>query len=333
MNPRIVVCVTVLLASCVDGEDIPLEELGRRDQPLSVSGWAYPLKLTQKPTPVQPALTYWGSKLHMVRADSDGSLWWSSYDRYGWTTDRRIPDHYATGKPALAVFEGNLWLAYRQRDTNHIRVTRTSGTQWTAATTVAEGLCAPSMTTAAGKVYVASCLTDIGVPGYREKVLLQTFDGTRWEREADVWAGVPRGTTLGVAIAYYGGQIHVFATSIRRDFILVFRNDDYYVHESAGEPGQDNYSLATQVNNMRSKNPPAVTVCDGYVHLAVTSAADDASIWWTHKPTTETDWAPDVELPNRGSRGGVGLGCYRGREAHMLHNAGDNALRWSPYVD
>lgn len=332
MNPRVIACFAVILASCVADDDLAPEELGIHDHPLSVSGWSQPVKLTQ-PTSAPPALAYWDNKLQMVRADSDGSLWWSSYDRYGWSTDRRIPDHHAAGKPALAVYEGNLWLAYRQPGTNHIRVTRTSGSQWSAASTVAEGLCAPSLTTGYGKLYVASCLTDTGVPGYREKVLLQSFDGTRWARAAEVWAGAPGGTTLGVAIAYFGGQLHVVATSVRRDFILVFRNDEYYVHETAGDPEQDDFSLATQIHRMRSKNPPALTVCDGYVHLAVTSAADDASIWWTHKPTTAAEWAPDVELPNRGSRSGVGLGCYRGREPHMLHNGGDNLLRWSRYID
>ncbi|MCW3120969.1 MAG: hypothetical protein JWQ38_461 [Flavipsychrobacter sp.] len=69
-----------------------------------------------------PALAVYNNVLYMVHeAISDGGwVWCSTFDGANWTTDKQICDRYnspygTSGRPALAVFQGNLYCAREGR--------------------------------------------------------------------------------------------------------------------------------------------------------------------------------------------------------------------------
>ncbi len=144
-----------------------------------------------------------------------------------------------------------------------------------------------------GKLYVGS--TDGG------KVVLDRLDGTTLTK---LWShSMDHNWDEDVSLASFGGKLHAYWTDpvITQGFVFPYGvwGDIYHykIRELTASPGST-YVVDNDIG-MESIHSPAVTVCNGYVHmLHVGSSINNNQIWWSARSTTSTSWGNDYKLPN-----------------------------------
>ena len=105
------------------------------------TNWSDVVQLPNSLTSDSPALAVYNEKLYLAyrEAESGGPserLWYTTYDAKNskWSQDSQIPNVLLSGSPALAVFNGNLYLAHRGAGSigqaSHLWCTRFDGTKW-----------------------------------------------------------------------------------------------------------------------------------------------------------------------------------------------------------
>ncbi len=317
-----------LLTACGGMQE---ELLGSSQSALGVSGWLNDVKVPGQHSEFAPGLAQFGNYLHMVHNGSSDpkTLWWSKFNGAGWSTNVKLSGMQAAGGPGLAVLGNRLYMVFRKHGTKDMVITSTTGGSWTTPVKVVSGRYAPALTEYQGKLYMAYCAPTSTVPGSPEHnnwVRVEVFEGGQWKREHNIRATAAFVECRGVAIAGFGGKLHVVWNLLHHDWLW---GDEYYMGEATWTPG--NLPVVKHLP-MKSRNPPSLVVCNNTAHL-VHSGSTSNKLWWSYQYTNGTGWSTEVKVPNQSSHAGAGLGCYAGYQATMVHNAAyDDQLWWSEYA-
>ncbi|MFD9593712.1 hypothetical protein ACFWA9_13275 [Kitasatospora sp. NPDC059973] len=251
----------------------------------------------------------------------DPKLWWTVYEPGpGWSPDEKFAAHYSGSNPALAAFNGRLYLAHRGSDAGG-----GDAQLWWAVYDAQSGWSedqvfpghssshGPALAVFNGKLH---CVHR-GVAG-DERLWHSTFDGTRWSADTPLPA---HGSSVGPALA-------------------VFKNKLYLVHRGGGSDGRlwwstfdgTRWSNDTPLGSHSTASNPALAVYGDKLHCLHRGGGSDTILY--HTTTVDgVNWSADTKLPAHNSLEGPGLTVYDNKLycVHRGYGGGDQHLWWSYY--
>lgn len=250
----------------------------------------------------------------------DPKLWWTVYEPgQGWSTDEQFAAHQSGSNPALADFNGRLYLAHRGTDLEDgdprlfwAVYDAQSGWSEDQAFPGHQSSHGPALAVYNGKLH---CVHR-GITG-DERLWHSTFDGTRWSADTPLPA---HGSSVGPALAVYNGKL-------------------YLVHRGGGSDARlwwatfdgTRWSADTPFPDHQTASNPALAVYGGRLHC-IHRGGDDTSFYHTTTVNGST-WSWDVRLPAHHSLEGPGLTVYDDKLycVHRGYGNGDQHLWWSHY--
>lgn len=158
-----------------------------------------------------PGLAALGDKLYLVwRADYSG-LFWSRFDGSSWTNPQVVYGTGTDGDPALAVFDGRLYLAWRGVNPDQsIYWTTFNGTSWAPQQQInVHTTHGPALATLDNKLYLVWKGMDTD-----QNLWWSSFDGNAWADQQEIPDTV---TSTGPALAGFGGKLYIFWKGLDTD--------------------------------------------------------------------------------------------------------------------
>ncbi|MBK9033173.1 MAG: hypothetical protein IPL61_18195 [Myxococcales bacterium] len=311
------------LVGCLSADD----EAAMLDESVGeLSAWQWPddTQIVGKESTRQPALAWFGSRLHMVYTDysssSSTALKQTRFNGSSWTTSVSLGVS-SDSHPALVDYDGSLRLIYKPVGQNRLMMmtsTTASATTWSSPVTIGRSLgtrtaSAPSALAFGGNLYVAYCSQLSDLP----HVLVDRFDGATWTAVHDtvassqlystcnsvVMAAMP--DTGEVEVLYNvigsGGGVKPY---IMRQRVVIGRSSTVW--------------YSPTYTGMTSFKPISVVTCDGITHLVHGGDPDITEIWWSFR--SNNNWVAGTQVPNQWSGAGAALGCFNGTKTVMVHN-------------
>ena len=327
---RLVVCAlaATMSACAIEPDEVDSTSV---ESAATVTQWLDDVQVPNQMSAREPALAYYGGKLHMVHNGNTypNDLWWSTFDGATWSPNVKLSGFESDGGPALVPYAGRLYMAFHRAGANELDISTTAGGSWTTPSVVHPPYYvtfrhAPSATVYGTKLYVASCFTSTNG---NQGIILESFDGTTWSNTI-VDTAMYWGTCEAVALQPIDGQLHLLTTwHYHSTYLGTTLIDQTPIYEAVLLP------TYAEVDGMYmdSRLPPAMTTCNGYVFLVHSGDSTPDQIWWSYRPATGGgSWSPNERLTNQTSDGGSGIGCFDGTPI-IAHNGGTNQLWWASY--
>jgi hypothetical protein len=224
---------------------------------------------------------------------SDDSLWWNSYIGNVWTSEQQVPGLGGTTTvPALALFQGNLYLAWKGigSDTD-LWWSMYNGQTWTAPRTVPVpgSSVRPALALFQNQLYLVS-----RGAGNDTGIYWSTYDGHTWSAEQKI-PGATSNPGPGVAVVN-GTLLVAFVGEV--DQLLHWTTFDGHTWSSVQQvPG-----------NAASSDAPGLTIFDNTLYMAWEAPQNAPEIWWnTFDGTT---WSTPQVVPGVGTSFGPSLAVF-----------------------
>ncbi|QNE77789.1 hypothetical protein F0344_27200 [Streptomyces finlayi] len=249
----------------------------------------------------------------------DTSLWWTVYGRddtgrMAWNADEKFSAHHSGSNPALAEYNGKLYLVHRGFASPHDDL-------WWAVYDPEHGWGEdhrfPDHMTAAGPALAAfngklHCVHR-GV-GDDKRLFHTMFNGTSWSTDAPI----DHMSTTGPALAVFNGRLH-----------LVYKsgNNNQLWHATYDGAG---WSKGTALPAHETSANPALTVYGGKLHL-VHKSGNNTELW--HAIYDGASWSKDTRLPAHESLEGPALAVLDNKLycLHRGYGGSDDQLWFSSY--
>ncbi|MCK1823599.1 hypothetical protein MTQ10_29450 [Streptomyces sp. XM83C] len=250
-----------------------------------------------------------------LRPSEDTSLWWTVMTPgEGWNEDQRFTAHHSGSNPALAEFNGKLYLVHRGFSSPHDDLwwaVYDPETGWSEDNRFTRHMTSagPALATFNGKLH---CVHK-GV-GDDKRLFHTTFNGTSWSPDTPL----PYQSTTGPALAVYNGRLHLVHKSGNN-------NEMWHATYDGSQWSADTRMPA----HMTSANP-ALAVYQGRLHL-VHKSGNNSELW--HATYDGSRWSTDTRLPAHESLEGPGLAVL-GDKLYCIHRGyggSDQFLWWSHY--
>jgi hypothetical protein len=245
-----------------------------------------------------PALAVHNNKLYTAYKSSDSNdLWYNVFaDTAGWLVqDLKITQggHTQTSEaPALAEYNGSLYLAYKSSGTNDLWYNVFDGTSWLPQdikisqgghTMTNKG---PALAAYDGKLYLAY------KSGTTNELWYNVFDGASWlPQDIKISQGGHTLTSEGPALAVYNGKLYLAYKSASSDDLW------YNVFDGANWLPQD--LKITQGGHTQTSQAPALAVFNGLLYMAYKSGSTN-ELWYN--VFDGASWLPqDIKISKNGN--------------------------------
>ncbi|MCA6060503.1 hypothetical protein HUF18_12000 [Thalassolituus sp. ST750PaO-4] len=222
-----------------------------------------------------PAYVDFNGRMYMAFVDPDYKLKISSRQvgdtpQFGWNIPKQINSHKSGDKPSLAVFNNQLYVAFKGSGSNAIYISRSSdGVSWSAAKRINSHQSAYSPTLAVVKVNGADHLV-AGFRGSSSKRLYftHTVDGTNW---ISAVKNSEQSSNAPYLAEHNGALFAAFKGASTRDLYVMKSTD-------AGMSWTNAISLS---NRYRSNRAPAIASHNGKLYMVFKGISTN-NIYWTY---------------------------------------------------
>lgn len=169
-------------------------------------------------TATYPALCAFNGKLYMTyRGDNHSDIYQATFDGRSWAGNKRLKDISSidpdTAKsPALAVYNGKVYMAYRGEEKKDIYLATFDGNSWAGNKKISEISAispktseSPALAVYNGKLYMAYRGDD------HADIYLATFDGNAWsgDKKISEISSIHPKTSESPALAVFGGKLYM----------------------------------------------------------------------------------------------------------------------------
>ncbi|MCX4674146.1 hypothetical protein OG413_02240 [Streptomyces sp. NBC_01433] len=253
--------------------------------------------------------------------EQDTSLWWSVFEpAKGWGTDEKFAAHYSGSNPALAEFNGRLYLAHRGHNDYG-----DDPLLWYSVYTPATGWSedikfpghasshGPALATFGGKLYCVHRGS-----GSDHRLWWTRFDGSTWNQDT-VFPG--HASSHGPALAEFGGKLHcVHKAGVGAESMW---------HTTFNG---STWSADRQIRNFATASNPALAVYKGRLHC-VHRASGSSTQLFHFSSADGVNWSEATPIPGAFSLEGPSLAVYDDKLycVHRGHGSGDQNLWWTVY--
>ncbi len=249
------------------------------------------------------------------------SNWFSS-----WSAQVQAPSGSTSTSPALAAFDGKLYVAWKGKDTDQRLFVSSSadGVNWSAQVQAPSGSTSTSPALAAfdGKLYVAWKGKDTD----QRLFVSSSADGVNWSAQVQAPSG---STSTSPALAAFDGKLYVAWKG---------KDTDQRLFVSSSADGV-NWSAQVQAPSGSTSTSPALAAFNGKLYAAWKGANTDQSLYLSAS-ADGVNWSAQVQAPSGSTSTSPALAAFNGKlyaawkgkdtDQSLYLSASADGVNWSP---
>ncbi|HEX7152854.1 MAG TPA: hypothetical protein VF618_15300 [Thermoanaerobaculia bacterium] len=240
-------------------------------------------------------------------------------------------DAKSSDKPALAVYNGQLWMAYRGASSSTLYSAPFNGTSWQAQVDItsqngAKSSYGPGLAAYGGKLWAAYRGDGSG------NIYASAYDGSKWGDQTKVTDKNDAKTSRGPALCEYNGRLY-----------MVYRGESSGTMYLASFDGT-NWSAQTNItdkNSAKTSETPGLAVFNGLLYVVYRGEA--SSTLWSFT-TDGTNYSGQTEItsindaksssgPRIGVLGNLLWMVFRGENSSTIYSCAFDGTTWLPQTN